>query len=180
MPRSKCATDNNMKKCLFNLLGDQQLVTTLLYRGSDDGWELEDFHSRCDGKGPTITLLQVKDGDCIGGYTKAQWSSPSSPEFCGDDEAFLFNLTCNRHFPSRKTGNDINCLRDTGPCFNGGSEGELDVVDSPFNGDGKCFSSVNNPGFEIPQDGNGLNMLTNQQDGNFTITEIEVWEVTYE
>ena len=49
-----------------------------------------------------------------------------------------------------------------GPCFNGGNESELDVVDSPFNADGNCCSNANNPGYEITLDGNGLNMLTNR------------------
>ena len=47
--------------------------TTLLYRGSAHGWELLDFHSRCDNVGPTITLLEVENGDCIGGFTNAKW-----------------------------------------------------------------------------------------------------------
>jgi hypothetical protein len=43
----------------------------LLFRGSIHGWNFKDFHSRCDGQGPTISLFKVKDGDCIGGYTSA-------------------------------------------------------------------------------------------------------------
>jgi hypothetical protein len=43
----------------------------MLYRGTEHGWKSEVFHSRCDEKGPTISLLKVKDGDCIGGYTTA-------------------------------------------------------------------------------------------------------------
>jgi hypothetical protein len=31
----------------------------------------KDFHSRCDKKGPTISLFKVKKGDCIGGFTNA-------------------------------------------------------------------------------------------------------------
>ena len=64
-----------------------------------------------------------------------------------------------------------------GPSFNGGNESELDVEDDPFNGQGKCCSNTNMPGFEIPQDENGLNMLTDRENGKFTITEIEVWLV---
>ena len=30
----------------------------LLYRGSKDGFQHEDFISRCGGKGPTITLIE--------------------------------------------------------------------------------------------------------------------------
>ena len=64
-----------------------------------------------------------------------------------------------------KTEKDISCYKDSGPSFSGGSEGELDVFDDPFNHNGYCFSKTNQPGFQIPQDENGLNMLTNRKDG---------------
>ena len=66
-----------------------------------------------------------------------------------------------------------------GPCFNGGNESELEVVDPPFNSDGNCCSNTYRPGFDIPKDGNGFNMLTNREDGNFKISEIEVWKVKF-
>jgi hypothetical protein len=56
---------------MLKLLGNKRLVTYMLYRGSEHGWKFIDFHSRCDNKGPTISLFKIKDGDCIGGYTKA-------------------------------------------------------------------------------------------------------------
>jgi hypothetical protein len=55
----------------MKLLGNKMLVTALLFRGSEHGWYAKDFHSRCDNKGPTISLFKVKDGECIGGFTKA-------------------------------------------------------------------------------------------------------------
>ncbi len=54
----------------------------MLYRGSDHGWRFKYFHSQCDMKGPTISLFKIKDGDCIGGYTKAKWSI-ESPDYSG-------------------------------------------------------------------------------------------------
>jgi hypothetical protein len=68
---SKCATENKHKEYLLKLLGNKRFVTYMLYRGSENGWDCEDFHSRCDKKGPTISLFKIKDGDVIGGYTKA-------------------------------------------------------------------------------------------------------------
>jgi hypothetical protein len=68
---SLCATKKEEKQFLLKLLGNKQLVTTLLYRGSIHGWMYIDFHSRCDNKGLTISLFKIKEGDCIGGYTKA-------------------------------------------------------------------------------------------------------------
>jgi hypothetical protein len=68
---SLCATEKQQKEYLIKLLGNKKLVTALLFRGSEHGWMYKDFHSRCDKKGPTISLFKVKDGDCIGGFTKA-------------------------------------------------------------------------------------------------------------
>ena len=71
LANSKCATENQQKEYLRKLLGNKRFVTYMLYRGSDHGWKYKHFHDRCDNKGPTISLYKVKDGDVIGGYTKA-------------------------------------------------------------------------------------------------------------
>ena len=48
----------------------------LLYRASRNGWAASNFHSCCDNKGPTVTL--VKSGNYIfGGYTAQSWQSLS-------------------------------------------------------------------------------------------------------
>ena len=71
LANSKCATENQQKEYLRKLLGNKSFITYMLYRGSEHGWKLTDFHSRCDNKGPTISLFKSKDGDVIGGYSKA-------------------------------------------------------------------------------------------------------------
>ena len=44
------------------------------WRAKTDGWAASTFHSNCDGKGPTVTIIQV--GSYIfGGYTDVSWSS---------------------------------------------------------------------------------------------------------
>ena len=44
----------------------------LIYRASRDGWSSSNFHSLCDSKGPTVTV--VKSGNNIfGGYTEQSW-----------------------------------------------------------------------------------------------------------
>ena len=47
---------------------------------------------------------------------------------------------------------------------------------APFNSNGNCMSWANNSGYGITSDGH-RNMLTNKNDGAFTITELEVWEI---
>ena len=42
------------------------------WRAKTDGWAASTFHSNCDGKGPTVTIVQV--GSYIfGGYTDKSW-----------------------------------------------------------------------------------------------------------
>ena len=44
------------------------------WRAKTDGWAASTFHSNCDGKGPTVVIIQV--GSYIfGGYTDLSWSS---------------------------------------------------------------------------------------------------------
>ena len=44
----------------------------LCYRASVHGWSSKNFHTRCDNKGPTVTIVKV--GECIfGGYTDKNW-----------------------------------------------------------------------------------------------------------
>ena len=53
----------------------------LLYRASRDGWSASNFHSFCDNKGPTVTV--IKSGNYIfGGYTEQPWQSSSKWPFC--------------------------------------------------------------------------------------------------
>ena len=63
-----------------------------------------------------------------------------------------------------------------GPCFRADGRRELSACYEPFNGNGKCRSYANLPGYGIPEEG-GKNMLTNKKGIDFTITELEVWEV---
>ena len=50
----------------------QQGKWRLLFRASRDGFAAATFHSKCDNKGPTVTI--VKSGNNIfGGYTEVSW-----------------------------------------------------------------------------------------------------------
>ena len=46
------------------------------WHAKTDGWAASTFHSKCDGKGPTVTIIQV-GSYVFGGYTDVSWSSPS-------------------------------------------------------------------------------------------------------
>ena len=42
------------------------------WHASVDGWAASTFHSRCDGKGPTGTIIRVRKY-IFGGYTSMSW-----------------------------------------------------------------------------------------------------------
>ena len=44
----------------------------LCYRASSDGWDANTFHSRCDGKKNTVTIVE-KGNYVFGGYTDTPW-----------------------------------------------------------------------------------------------------------
>ena len=46
----------------------------LLFRASRDGFAASTFHSKCDNKGPTITVV-TSGGNIFGGFTEKAWTS---------------------------------------------------------------------------------------------------------
>jgi hypothetical protein len=63
-----------------------------------------------------------------------------------------------------------------GPCF---GLGGLGVVYEPFNKKEACWSCANQPVYEIPENSESINMLTNKKGWSFTISSIEVWGVRF-
>ena len=70
----------------------------------------------------------------------------------------MFNLSCQRHFPNKGTGEEIFCHTERGPDY--GVYGELRVFSQPFNGQGNCCSYADYSAYGIPKEG-GKNALTN-------------------
>ena len=70
-----------------------------------------------------------------------------------------------------------------GPIF---GRGDLSAAFEPFNGGNACRSRTNSAVYSIPENSNGINMLTNQKNDiiykdrcSFTISELEVWGVSF-
>jgi hypothetical protein len=73
---------------------------TLLYRGTRDGFGAKDFHSKCDGKSPTLTIIKAQGSEYIfGAYTQASWKSSCIYEL--DPQAFLFSLENKENKPCK-------------------------------------------------------------------------------
>ena len=67
-------TNEEHRSVLTGWLSSQEGKWRLLFRGSRDGFQAQTFHSKCDKKGPTVTIM--KSGNYIfGGFTEKSWDS---------------------------------------------------------------------------------------------------------
>jgi len=66
---------------------------TRIFTATRDGWEGEDFHRFCDGKGPTLCLIRSTRNYLSAGFTSVAWSSPEEYAHAEDASAMVFALT---------------------------------------------------------------------------------------
>ena len=137
---------------------------SLLYRGSHDGHTPVAFHSKCDNKGCTLTVIETTCGTIIGGYSNTAWLS--SGGYGMANKAFLFTLPgVGISSPCKMKLNDANDTRamcnnpSYGPTFGSGH-------DMRVNGS----NVILNPGNSY--DHGSLPA------GNYTIKEMEVFLVS--
>ncbi|XP_015751581.1 PREDICTED: protein jagged-1-like isoform X4 [Acropora digitifera] len=62
----------------------------LCWRASLHGWAAKTFHSLCDNKRPTLTIVKDTNNNIFGGYTSKPWKSTNS--YQNDPKASLFSL----------------------------------------------------------------------------------------
>jgi hypothetical protein len=79
--------------------------SSLLWRGSRDGFGVRAFHSRCDGHANTLVLIQDTEGNIFGGFTPVKWESRPYSLYNKVDQSlksFLFTLKNPHNVPARK------------------------------------------------------------------------------
>jgi hypothetical protein len=116
----------------------------------------------------------------FGGVTPLRWDSPEECDWPSDDsvKSFLFTLknphnTCPRKFALKAEEKQmaIKCDSDVGPCF---GDGEVEISDNcNANTDSYTslgYSYINDTGLD------GDSVFTGS--GDFTVKEIEVFEIT--
>jgi len=84
---------------------------SLLYRGSQDGFEAKDFHAKCDGHLNTLTIIKASNTSFIfGGFASLKFDSKNKSK--QDRKAFIFSLT-NEHNRSCKMKVKPKCVAIT-------------------------------------------------------------------
>jgi hypothetical protein len=76
------------------MMNVQELNLSLLYKAKRDGFKVGDFHSRCDGKAPTISVIHSEHGKTFGGYTNLSWHK-NYKFISGEGKSFIFQMDYN-------------------------------------------------------------------------------------
>jgi hypothetical protein len=142
----------------------------LQYRGSRDGFQAKTFHSSCNNKGPTLTIVQCTKGYVFGGYARVPWTSSGS--YRSDPNAFLFTLSNPSNLAPTKfartgSGNELYDETSYGPTF--GSGHDLYIAD-------QCNSNTTSRstlGYSFSNSSGSSSVLTGTK--NFQVKEIEVF-----
>ncbi|CAF0959568.1 unnamed protein product [Adineta steineri] len=147
----------------------------LIYQATRDGFSGDAFHSRCDNKGPTMTIIQSDNNYIFGGYTSVSWTS--SEGWLNDGTAFLFTLTNPHNIPPTKytimsdlATRAIYNYSGYGPMFGGGPD--ICIYNNSNSNNFMCsifpWSYDDSTGYDN-------NTFTGAE--NFTISEIEVYKL---
>lgn len=165
MPDSKILTNQDQVTLIRKWLKRENMGLKLLYRATRDGFNGNSFHSKCDGKGETITLIKTENtGKIFGGYLDKNWETKEA--WINSSKAFVFSINNKEMYPL-KSGHEMYAAyagASYGPSFGGGYDFHI----SGKSGGALLYS------FEIGD----INKLTGGS--SFTCAEIEVFQITKE
>ena len=138
----------------------------LLYRLSNNGNQYEKFHELCDNKGNTLLIIQLTDGNILGGFTSQNWDNSSS--WKKDNKSFVFSLTKLMKADNNSEETQIFCHHiDRGPCF----------------GFFLYFYAKKMDELEINKNCNkflGCNKLFDGENQYYKVLEVEVFKIIFE
>ena len=147
----------------------------LLYRATQDGDSITNFHNKVDNKGETITLFKTDKNRKFGGHISKSWNS-NSGWVKEDASYFLFNLN------EKKCYKDLNnvlynsqqfyCHSNYGPDFYGGTGVLQTNKNCSLLGKGSGYESQN-----FTELSNITKDFEFSGEKRFTCVEIEVYKV---
>lgn len=148
----------------------------LLYSFARDGANSGTFHTNCNNKGPTLTVIYDTEGSVYGGFTDQVWTGAGA--YSIDRRAFLFRLRFKKNeavskFPVKRPESAIYCNAAYGPTFGGHDIYSFNGVLTAQN---NVFTLNGSFSFGHSYDMGGVTI--DQINGNVkTVTDLEVYEV---
>ncbi|KAL9961628.1 hypothetical protein ACROYT_G030610 [Oculina patagonica] len=148
----------------------------LCYRATSHGWSASTFHSYCDGKPHTITIIR-KDQYVFGGYVDIPWES--SGGWGSSANAFIFSLHNKEGlgpFKSMVKNSQHAIYRHPGcgPTFGGGHD--IYIANNANSNTGSYTQFGNGNYYSVPSGvQNSYTILTGNRNQYFTPDEVEIF-----
>ena len=119
-----------------------------IYDAATHGWKKEDFHSRCDKKGWTLTIVETTKDFIFGGFTTAEWESAPYPYISKPcPHLFLFSVNEDTKYPITSGDRDA-IICNSGFCA---AFGEIElVIASDSNNNTRSSFQANGDSFKLP------------------------------
>ena len=145
-----------------------------MYRGSRDGFAAADFHTKCDNKPNTVTIIKTTKDYIFGGYTQVGWKN--SGEYHTDSKAFLFSLVNKFKKPFIceviDQSHAIVCNANFGPVF-GNYPHDICILDNSNTATKNYSKGLSS--YKIPDDIKDHNSFFFSDAEDFQVSEIEVF-----
>jgi hypothetical protein len=150
----------------------------LLYRATRDGFTSQAFHSKCDGKGNTITIIKNNLNYVFGGYASSAWNISGS--YIKDPNSFLFSLrragvSYKDKFTVKQAEYALLGNSNYGPTFGGGDIFICNQSNTTIRNHSNFGWAYNLP-VGYTYNGNAKDFLGGNFD-QWTTTEIEVYQI---
>ncbi len=144
----------------------KKIQMNLLYKLTNNGDSASTFHSCCNSKGYTLSLIRTTKGYRCGGFTSQSWASRGN--YVNDANAFLFSLDYKEQYFTHEGTNAIYDNGSYGPTFGNGHD--LYIANS-------C--SQNNSSYcNFPYAYGGIRArVLSGGFYNFKVNEIEVYQI---
>ena len=161
-------TNEDFKFFSKNINYNAKISYELLYKASIDGEAASVFHSLCDEKGASITVVKVLNGSKCGGFTPLSWKTNGCWQKDPSLRSFVCNLDNKTKFNLRENYNHALDFHDNKlSCFGGYT---LQLTDNNLsNKNGICQACDYQ--IQSPTDLIGIN------DNNFQAVDIEIFLV---
>ena len=151
---------------------EKKITSEILFRTNVDGDGSNNFHNKCNGKGPTITFIKTTTGKRIGGFANISWASTNN--YREDPNAFIFSLdACQKFVQYRNQGSAIYDYSGYGPTFGGGHD--ICIANGCKSNSSSYCNSNHTYGFF-----NSYNMIHNgTQNTAFQVADYEVYLIKF-
>ena len=162
------------------VLKKRNIIYKLLYRISENGNDIQSFHSKCDNIKGTLIIIKTTKGMKFGGYTEQIWNSNKNDSITRKDGkgiCFCFSLDLFKIYNFNDDyKHSICCCDDCGPCFSGDVAAFFEIK----NNNGLLFGNTN---YTIKSNSFGKvdnDYEFNNGENEFGIIEMEVFQILFD